>query len=201
MISIPASGPKAATARRPLDRNRREDFEWTEGGRTLIVRAMKFPRFLLTLFVLFGGSYASALAAEKYKVGDAFASFTTKDQHEKSYTFESGVRLVLVAFEMGAGKAANAYLEKQPAEFLGSHHAIFISNIHGMPGIGRMFALPKMKKYPHRILLADEENFLARYPAKEDQLTVFNLDEKGVITAIRHVNPKADMASIFAAAK
>ena len=162
---------------------------------------MKFPRFLLVLLVLVGGSYASAFAAEKYKVGDPFASFTTKDQHEKSYTFEAGTRLVVVAFEMGAGKAANAFLEKQPAEFLGAHKAIFVSNIHGMPGIGRMFALPKMKKYPHRILLADAEDFLARYPAQEDQLTVFTLDDKGVITGIRHVNPKKDMASIFAAAK
>ena len=162
---------------------------------------MKFPRFFLPWLVLFGASYASALAAEKYQVGDTFASFTTKDQQEKSYTFAAGTRLVIVAFEMGAGKAANAFLEKQPAEFLGAHQAIFVSNIHGMPGIGRMFALPKMKKYPHRILLADAEDFLARYPTQEDQLTVFTLDDKAVITGIRYVNPKKDMASIFAGAK
>lgn len=143
----------------------------------------------------------AALAAEKYRVGDTFASFTTKDQHDRSYTFEPGVRLVIVAFEMGAGKAANAFLEKQPAEFLAAQKAIFISNIHGMPGIGRVFALPKMKKYPHRILLADAADFLVRYPAQEDQLTVLTLDERGTITAIRQVNPKKDMASIFGAAK
>ena len=140
-------------------------------------------------------------AAEPYKVGDVFASFATKDQHDKAYTYEGGARLVIVAFEMGAGKAANSFLEKQPASFLDAHKAIFISNIHGMPGIGRMFALPKMKKYPHRILLADAENFLARYPAKEDFLTVLSLDEKGVVTAIRHVDPKRQMETIFAAAK
>lgn len=154
------------------------------------------------LFLLLSGLVASAApAVEKYKVGDAFASFTTKDQHEKSYTLEPGVRLVIVSFEMGAGKAVNGYLEKQPAEFLANHRAIFISNIHGMPGVGRFFALPKMKKYPHRILLADEENFLARYPSVEDQVTVIALDEKGVITSIRHVNPKKDMASVFSATK
>lgn len=142
-----------------------------------------------------------AATPEKYRVGDVFASFTTKDQHDQPYTYASGVRLVIVAFEMGAGKAANAYFEKQPATFLDSHKAIFISNIHGMPGIGRMFALPKMKKYPHRILLADAPDFLVRYPVQEDLLTVFTLDERGAITAIRHVNPKKEMASIFAAAK
>jgi hypothetical protein len=149
------------------------------------------------------GFAASLVAAppELYRVGDTFASFTTKDQHDRSYTFERGVRVVIVAFEMGAGKAANAFFEKQPANFLDTHRAIFVSNIHGMPGIGRMFALPKMKKYPHRILLADAPDFLARYPAQEDMLTVFSLDDGGAITAIRHVNPKQEMARIFAPAK
>lgn len=158
----------------------------------------------LPAFALLALGVVSSLVAatpEKYRVGDAFAAFTTKDQHDQPYTYANGVRLVIVAFEMGAGKAANAFFEKQPATFLDSHHAIFISNIHGMPGIGRMFALPKMKKYPHRILLADAPDFLVRYPAQEDLLTVLTLDERGAITAIRHVNPKKDMASIFGPAK
>ncbi|WP_414661848.1 hypothetical protein [Horticoccus sp. 23ND18S-11] len=162
---------------------------------------MKFASLLFALLVSLSAVAVAAPAVEKYKVGDTFAAFTTKDQHEKSYTYEGGARLVVVAFEMGAGKAANSYFEKQPADFLTGHKAIFISNIHGMPGVGRFFALPKMKKYPHRILLADEENFLARYPAQEDLLTVLSLDEKGVITGIRHVSPKKEMASIFAPAK
>lgn len=162
---------------------------------------MKLASLWFALLVSLGAVAAAAPAVEKYKVGDAFATFTTKDQHEKSFTYEGGARLVVVAFEMGAGKAANSYFEKQPADFLSGHKAIFISNIYGMPGVGRFFALPKMKKYPHRILLADEENFLARYPAQEDLLTVLSLDDKGVITGIRHVNPKKEMASIFAPGK
>jgi hypothetical protein len=141
----------------------------------------------------------AAPAPEKYKVGDAFVAFTTKDQHERTFAYEGGARLVVVAFEMGAGKAANAFFEQKPADFLAAHRAIFISNIYGMPGIGRAFALPKMKKYPHRILLADAPDFLARYPAEDDRLTVLALDDKGTITAIRHVNPKKDLASVFAA--
>lgn len=141
---------------------------------------------------------AAGFAQEKYKAGDAFAPFTTKDQHDRSYTFEPGIRRIIVSFEMGSGKAANSVLEKQPADFLAQRHTVFIANIHGMPGIGRAFALPKMRKYPHRILLADAEDFLVRYPEKEDQLTVIDLDDKGVITAIRFVNPKKDLADLFA---
>ena len=153
-------------------------------------------RLTSLLFVLAATAFAAA-TSDVYKVGDTFAPFSTKDQHDKPYTYEGGARLVLVAFEMGAGKAANAFLEKQPAGFLDQHRAIYISNIHGMPGVARMFALPKMKKYPHRILLADAEGFLSRYPRKEDHLTVLALDDNGTITSIRHVNPKTDLPSVF----
>ncbi|MDQ5981121.1 MAG: hypothetical protein QG602_4099 [Verrucomicrobiota bacterium] len=150
------------------------------------------------LFALVAG--VSAFAGV-YQVGDTFETFTTKDQHDKAYTHERGTRLVIVAFAMSPGKAANAFYAKQPADFLGRHHAVFISNIHGMPGIGRAFALPKMRKYPHRILLADAEHFLDRYPTQEDKLTVLSLDEAGRITAIRFVDPAKELGSVFAPAK
>ncbi len=145
-------------------------------------------------------SVASAFA-DVYKPGDSFEAFSTKDQHEKAYSYEGGARLVIVAFTMSPGKAANAFFEKQPAGFLDKHHAIFISNIYGMPGIGRAFALPKMRKYPHRILLADAEHFLDRYPSQEDKLTVLSLDEAGKISGIRFVDPAKELAGVFAPAK
>ena len=46
-----------------------------------------------------------------------------------------------------------------PVHFLG-----FIANVYGMPAIGRFFAMPKMKKYPHRIMLADAEGLLDEFP-------------------------------------
>lgn len=134
----------------------------------------------------------------KYAVGDRFEGFATQDQHGKSYTYEGGARLVVVSFEMDTGKAANGFLERQGADFLGRQRAVFVANIHGMPGIARTFALPKMRKYPHRILLADGEHFLDRYPSKENHLTVLELDEQGAIAAIRFVGKK-EAASAFEA--
>lgn len=157
---------------------------------------MKLPGLLLALVFA-----ATLAAAEPYKVGDKFEVFACKDQHEKEYSYAGGVRRIVVSFEMGSGKAANSFFEKKPAEFLDQEKTLFISNIHGMPGIGRMFALPKMKKYPHRILLADSENFLVRYPKKEDHLTVLTLDDAGKVTAVDFVNPKKAMAEIFAGKK
>ncbi|AOS44407.1 hypothetical protein Verru16b_01469 [Lacunisphaera limnophila] len=144
---------------------------------------------------------AVTLGAAPYRVGDTFEPFTTKDQHDRPYTYEGGARLIVVSFEMGVGKAANGFFEEQPADFLAKQQTVFIANIYGMPGIGRTFALPKMRRYPHRILLADAENFLARYPEQEDKLTVLSLDPAGRITAIRFLNPKKELAGIFAPAK
>ncbi|MBI5690076.1 MAG: hypothetical protein HZC55_08235 [Verrucomicrobia bacterium] len=155
----------------------------------------------MRLFPLYLALATALSAAQPYRVGDTFAAFSTKDQHDKPYSYAGGARLVVVAFDMSSGKAANAFFEKQPADFLGAQQAIFISNIHGMPGIARAFAMPKMKKYPHRILLADSEDFLVRYPKKEDHLTVLDLDPKGAVTGIRFVDPKKGLPAVFPGAK
>lgn len=143
---------------------------------------------------------ATALpAAEAYKIGDVFAPFTTKDQHDKTYTLEPGVRMVIVSFDMGSGKDVNGYLERKPADFLASQQAVFIANIYGMPGVGRMFAMPKMRKYPHRILLADEEHFLDRYPVKKGRLTVLRLDGQGRVEGVEFPDPEKELNALFAA--
>lgn len=141
---------------------------------------------------------ASVFAADAYKVGDTLVTFTVKDQHDQPYTFVPGPRVVLVSFAMGVGKDANGYFAKQPADFLAQHQAVFIANIHGMPGIGRFFALPKMKKYPHRILLGDDEHLLDRYPVQEGKLTVLRLDAAAKITAVEFVDAEKNLPAVFA---
>lgn len=131
-----------------------------------------------------------------FAVGERFPGLATRDQHDRPYAWAGEARRLVVAFEMDTGKGANVFLERQGAEFLGREATIFLSNIHGMPGIARNFALPKMRKYPHRILLADGEHFLDRYPRRENHLTVLEFDPAGLIAAIRFV-PKAEAARAF----
>lgn len=159
----------------------------------------RLPVLLLAIVCTALAAVASEPPAAPYQPGDTFEVFTTKDQHGKDYTFTPGAKAVVVAFAMSPGKAVNRYLAQQPAEFLASRDIIFVSNIHGMPGIGRTFALPKMRKYPHRILLADAEHFLDRYPRQDDKITVFRLDPDARITAIEFVDPEKKLADVFAA--
>ena len=153
---------------------------------------MKLILATLSLFVA-----SNLFAAELYKTGDTLDVFTVKDQHEKEYTFSPGPRVFVVSFEMSTGKKANKWFAEKGADFLPQKQAVFLADIHGMPGIGRVFALPKMKKYPHRILLGDSENLLDRYPKQDDKLTVLNLDETARITAIEFVDPEKGLDSVF----
>ena len=136
------------------------------------------------------------LGAAELKPGDVIPEFSAKDQHEQEFTWKPGPRFLLVSFDMSTGKAANQALAAEGADFLDSKKAVFVSNIHGMPGIGRVFALRKMRKYPHRIILADQENLLAPYPAQKDCVTVLSLDSTGVIESIIFWKPaKEDLES------
>ncbi len=142
--------------------------------------------FLTVWFPLLAHAGESVLAA-----GDTFPVITAQDQHEKPIAIEKGVRHVMVTFSMGVGKKANKYFAGKGAGFLPQNNAILVNDIHPMPGVGRVFALPKMRKYPHRILLADEEGLLDPFPQKDDMVTVFDLDADMRITAIRFWDPES----------
>lgn len=115
-----------------------------------------------------------------------------QDQHEAAYPMPEGVRHIAVAFTMSVGKSANQALAKKGATYLPESKAVFVANIYGMPSVGRLFAMPKMRKYPHRIMLADTEGLLDSLPQAEGQVTVFDLDANRKILKIRFWNPDSD---------
>ena len=147
---------------------------------------IKFTRFLTCLVLL---SLPFAAKAEMLKAGDAFPKFEANDQHEKPYPMPEDTKYVAVTFAMGSGKKANSYFSEKGAAFLTENKAVFLSNIYGMPAVGRMFAIPKMQKYPHRIMLADEKGLLDDFPEEKGKVTVFKLDGAGKILSIGFWDP------------
>ena len=135
----------------------------------------------------------AAVAAETLKTGDTVKGFSAKDQHGLAFELKPGIRFLLVSFDMSTGKKANAFLASKGAPFLNDLKAAYVSNIHGMPAIGRAFALPKMRKYPHRIVLADSVDMLRAYPAQKDKVTILALDPELRITAIHFWDPAKDL--------
>ena len=141
--------------------------------------------------------FAGALGSELVEAGDTFPAFEARDQHDVDYRFDPGTATVLIAFDMATAKLSNAVLAEQGAGFLDGHRVVYIANIYGMPRIGRLFAFPKMRKYPHRIILADAKNLLSPFPQKEDHVTVIQLNDSAVIQATLFWNPKRDPLEDF----
>jgi hypothetical protein len=155
-----------------------------------ILTAMFTKLIVSSLFLCLLVPSLSADPAKPYAKGITVAEFKAADQHGKPYTFEKGTRYLLVTFDMSTGKKANKVLAAKGADYLTQKKAVYVANIYGMPGIGRTFALPKMRRYPHTIILADEENLLARFPQSEKKVTVLKLNKQGEILSLSYWDPK-----------
>jgi hypothetical protein len=133
-------------------------------------------------------SIATSLAAP-YAAGSKVEPFTAKDPHGRAFTLKPAeTKFLLVSHDMETGKKANAALTARGKEYLGSKGAVYLANIHGMPGIGRMFALRKMRKYNHRIILGEDAALIARFPEQQGKVTVLKLS-KGSVASVNYWSP------------
>lgn len=146
---------------------------------------------LLLIPFLMISVHAQGTAVKTYEKGSKVVSFQSADQHGKAYTFKKGTRYLMITFDMSTGKNANKVLHEKGAAYLPAKKAVYVANIHGMPGIGRRFALPKMKKYAHRIILADADGLLDPFPKQKGKVTVLALSSSGVVSAISYWDPES----------
>lgn len=138
---------------------------------------------------LFSLMVASA-SADPYVVGSKVKAFKANDQHGKAYTFDSKTRFLLLSDDMKTGKKANGALTLKGKDYFGKKKAAYLANIHGMPGIGRLFAFKKMKKYAHRIIYGDDKDLMKPFPIKKGFVTVLAVDSKGKILRISYWDPE-----------
>lgn len=122
-------------------------------------------------------------------VGDTIPAFAAKDQHGKEFVFTNSVRFLLVVTERAVGTSANNKLAEQGAGFLEKHQAVYVMDIHSMPGVARVFAVPKMRKYPQRIVLVEAAGTLAWVPTQTGRVTVLALTSAGGLQKVSYWNP------------
>lgn len=133
-----------------------------------------------------------AAFAAPYEKGQKVDTFKAEDQYGVAFTLEPGsTRFLLVSHDMETGKKANAILTALGKEALPAKKAVYVADIYGMPGIGRMFAIPKMKKYSHRIILGDDAELIAKFPAQEGKVTVLKMSS-GKVESISYWTPGTD---------
>jgi hypothetical protein len=159
---------------------------------------MKFSFLKKAIVALATTLLGTALSfAAPYEIGQRIESFKAKDQHEKDFTLKpSETRFLLISHDMETGKKANAALTVLGKDFLPNKKAVYVANIHGMPGVGRMFALPKMKKYQHRIILGDDAALIARFPQQAGKITVLAL-QGSKVKSIKYWTPGAEKIDDF----
>ena len=132
-----------------------------------------------------------------YEKGQKVESFQAKDQFDQAFTFKPAeTRFLLVSMDMETGKKANAALTALGKDYLPGKKAVYMANIFGMPGVGRMFALPKMKKYAHRIILGDDAALIAHFPQEAGKVTVLALTD-GKVVSVKYWAPGAEAADAY----
>jgi hypothetical protein len=139
---------------------------------------------LTILSCLLASRLSAALA-----VGEVVPVFAAKDQHGRDYVFTNGPAYLLAATDMSASKLANQKIAEQGVGYLEKKQAVYVLDIHTMPAVARLFAFPKMRKYPQRMILVDAAETLAAYPAQAGRVTVLTLAPDRKIRAIHFWDP------------
>ena len=147
---------------------------------------------ILSVFLTVSFFSTISANAQPYESGQTVETFSAADQHGTAYTFKpADTHFLLISHDMTTGKKANAALNALGKDHLPGKKAVYIANIHGMPGIGRFFAIPKMKKYAHQIILGDDAALIAKFPQQEGKVTVLKL-ASGRIQSISYWTPESE---------
>lgn len=142
--------------------------------------------FLMTLALFLGDTSLT--------VGQRFPGYKLPDQYGTIHEFAPGRHWIILSWEKKTSEQANAWLKGKPSGFLDQHRIDYLIEISPMPRIiAEKLAKPKMRKYPHRVLIADDAGLRKVYPLQDKKLTVLELKPDATVAAIHFIN---DMAAL-----
>lgn len=129
--------------------------------------------FVAGLLLMIGTVHGETLAP-----GNRMPAISLADQHDVQASIGAETRIVLFARDMDGADIVEEALAEHGAAVLAGAGAVFVSDIHRMPGIiTRLFALPAMRKRPYRMLLDRDGTATADLPSREDQVSLIRLDQ------------------------
>lgn len=136
---------------------------------------------------------AVSVWAAPYKVGQSVMPLDLNDQFGKRITLKVMPKTLIMAFEKGTGATVNEYLTVQEKGYLAKNKAAFVADISQMPKfITESFALPKMRKYTHTVLLIQDEEQGLNFPAQEEKITVMKF-RGNFLTKIEYISTAAEL--------
>ncbi|MBD3798954.1 hypothetical protein [Sulfuricurvum sp.] len=131
--------------------------------------------------------------AAPYKVGQSVMPLDLFDQFGKRVTLKVMPKTLIMAFEKGTGATVNEYLTAQEKGYLAKNKAAFVADISQMPKfITESFALPKMRKYTHRVLLIQDEEQGLNFPYQEGKITIMKF-RGNFLVKVDFIDNEADL--------
>ena len=131
---------------------------------------------LSAFLILLTLALAVPAGAAELQPGRQLQPITLPDQHDKEQSIDARTRFVIFARDKESSQLINGLLETAGADFLPTRDAVYLADISGMPGIIRdLFAMPKMRKYPYRIMLDRDAKASADFPGKAGSATLVHL--------------------------
>ena len=158
---------------------------------------------LLVAFSFIGCSSKSseqtANAVPKLVVGKSLADLQLNDQNEKPQTLSKDTKIIFFSFAKATGHACNAFLESKPANFLQTHHAVYVADVSPAPSlIKKMFILPDLRDLKFPILLINDDKLSAEYSKgmHKDKIVVVHLDNEKIVS-IENLTDKKGLEKLF----
>jgi len=122
----------------------------------------------------------------KLVVGKSLSDLKLNDQNEKPQTLSADTKIVFFSFSKPTGHMCNEFLEKQDANYLVEHHAVYVADVSAAPSIIKsMFILPDLKELKFPILLINDDKLSAEYSKGMDKESIVVVTlQNGTITKI-----------------
>lgn len=134
------------------------------------------------LVVALAALVAVRAGGEPLAVGSTLAPRTLPDQHGSAHAIDESVRVVLFTRDMKGGGIVKEALQEDGRAFLERHHALYVSDVSGMPGFIRAtIAKPRLRGRGYPVLLDEEGQATAEFPAAEGKATILFLEKLRVV--------------------
>ena len=160
---------------------------------------MRFILFAFALLIAPLSLAQSETPSSPLQTGDAFPSLQLPDAFGNAYQLPyPGVRHVLFSADMDANDLMEqSFGELDKGDFTAAG-LVYVADISGMPSlVARLFALPSLRDYPFRVLLARDAEPLAMLPRKESAVSVISLSADGRVEKIDFTQDATELAGLL----
>lgn len=120
--------------------------------------------FIAAMFFLGCSDDVKVEVEPKVVVGNSLESLKLNDQFEKPQSLKADTTKVIFAFSKDMGHMSNEFFDKQDADYLNNHSAVFVADVSSAPSLIRsMFIMPGLKEFKHTVLVIEDKNVAASY--------------------------------------